>query len=307
MAGGAGGGISVRTDRRAGRGAAGPPGAGATAGPPLSPPAAPPAPAAAWASGPVSRARPWAPGASGEAQGALNFVSSPAARRASPSPGPPATRPQRAPARPRAPPGTTHTAMPLPRGAPPGNSRMPIGSGGAQPGAPRLAAEAPPAGAAGGHRAGSRTRCPPRVRAARARPRRRAQRLPPRRAARARLSPAPAGPRARCSQEATGPCAHRASRLPPSPPPQRTAAAGAGDPGERRELGALSRHLGARDALARGAGARRGRCCPLASAQAPRLATSGPARSAPLARLVGSYCSRLSSPGSRALSLSLSF
>lgn len=95
-------GISVRTDRRASRGAAGPPGAGAAAGPPLSPPAAPPAPAAAWASGPVSGARPWAPGASGEAQGALNFVSSPAARRASPSPSPPASRPQRAPARPPA-------------------------------------------------------------------------------------------------------------------------------------------------------------------------------------------------------------
>lgn len=46
-------------------------------------------------------------------------------------------------------PGATHMAMPLPLGAPPGNSRIPIGSGRVRPGAPRLEAEGPRARASG--------------------------------------------------------------------------------------------------------------------------------------------------------------
>lgn len=89
-----------------------------------------------------SRVRPWTPGTaqvgeSGEGRGCPNFPSSSAARRPFPRP--------RLPDVPAAEghPGATHMAMLLPLGAPPGNSRIPIGNGRVGPEAPRLKAEGP--------------------------------------------------------------------------------------------------------------------------------------------------------------------
>lgn len=189
-------------------------------------------------------------GANGEGQDALNFPSGPAARRPFQSPRLPGVPAAKGPLPACAPIlGATHMAMPLARGVPPGNSRIPIGSGRVQPGAPRLETEGPPGPAAcsrgpgRGGRAARRGSAPP-VRARAAVPRASL------RGARARLSTAPAGPGARCSQAAAGPCGRRAPRLSPPPPPLHTAGAGAADPGERWQLCALSRHLGELEAPA---------------------------------------------------------
>lgn len=200
---------------------------------PLPPPAAHPTPAEASASGPVSDAWPWAPRGRagwGEWRGAGRFKLPERPRRAPPFPEPQtARRPgcQGPPARLR-----THIGRYSHGDA--------FGPGRA---AGKLSDPHRQRGPGRGGRAARRGSAPP-VRARAAVPRASL------RGARARLSTAPAGPGARCSQAAAGPCGRRAPRLSPPPPPLHTAGAGAADPGERWQLCALSRHLGELEAPA---------------------------------------------------------
>lgn len=238
-------------DRRPSRGAVWAPGAGATAKPRSPCPiAAHPAPrqprrrrvpsldpgpgrlgqgggGAGWR---VARARP-----SGTCRAAPPLPEPPSARHPS-RPGPPVRPPARAPA-----PGATHVAMPLPRGAPPGNSRIPIGGGRVRPRAPRVEAEGPRAEPPAAADPGAEGELPARVRAAPracARPRR----APPRRLPLRSLPPAlrgagaapPLQPRSRCSPAGSGPLGRRALTFPPP-----GTARGSPAPGERGARGAL--------------------------------------------------------------------
>lgn len=138
--------------------------------------------------------------------------------------------------------------MLLPLGAPPGNSRIPMGTGSVGPGAPRLEAEVPrgpgpPAVAAPGRWA----HCPPRVRAAPAAPRLLCAPAPAvperlrgvRRDPGAAAHPAPAGPRLSAGSRRPGLGGLLGCRRRPGTRRAREPR----HPRERRQLRALSRHL----------------------------------------------------------------